>query len=80
MPRFEVRLTAPCAGRHEVAVGLLVRRYPEVDLIDRRPDGAQGELWICDAPAAAHLHRWLAETGLPATVTSANDVTDKETP
>jgi hypothetical protein len=79
MPRFEVRVSTLPAGRTEQAIGLLVRRYPEIDLVDRRPDDTGGEVWRCEAPAAAHLHRWLAETGLSATVTHDHHVHDEET-
>lgn len=79
MPRFQVRVTDATAGRRELAVGLLVRRYPEIDLVGHLPAATGGEVWLCDAPAAAHLHRWLAETGLAASVTDSN-ATIKETP
>lgn len=59
MPRFIVHVR-PSAVDDE-AHAALARRYPEIDLVAVEPRGDGGEDWVCDAPDATHLERWLTE-------------------
>lgn len=59
MPRFIVHVRPSAVD--ERARAALASRYPEIELVAVTVQIDGTEEWICDAPNATHVERWVTE-------------------